>query len=135
MKIIKETSNFFKQQDKQKVLNYLSERNVKSDFFMDFFNSSDFGLLDNVFFVSEDEEYAVSHFLGSSETQMYDIWSVNKNLRFENTNKVAFAILVGDDAVFIDTKTGAVFLYLIQSDRGSIVKVSDTLDEFIKLLK
>ncbi len=134
MKIISETSNFFNQCDKQKVLKYLAERNVISAFLTDFFESSDFGLLDNAVFSVNGEEYAVSHFLSSSKIQGYDIWNVNKILNFENTENVAVAILVGDDVVVVNNKTKEVFLYFVQSGDGTMIKVANSLDDFIKLL-
>ena len=133
MEVQKETIALF-DQDKQYVMEYLKSRKLSNQELSKIIRNCPFGLLkDTSFFIGE-EEYGISHFLSKSEIVGYDIQKVNALLNTETLGIIAFAIVVGDDALCYDPKTNEVFLWMIQTGGGDRIPVSDDLTKFLKSL-
>ena len=133
MEIQKETINLF-DQDKEYVINYLKSRSVINQKLDDIINAYPFGLLeDTSFFVGEDE-FGISHFLAKSDIIGYDIMKVNNLLGTEALGIVAFAIIIGDDALCYDPKNNEVFLWMIQTGENERLHVSNDLTKFLSSL-
>lgn len=133
MKIREETCSLF-EQDKQYVLDYLRSRGMKNRKFSKMIRDQPFGLLENATFCIGSEEYEISHFLAKSDIDGYDIRKVNACLNTDTTENVIFAVVIGDDVLCYNTKTKAVFLWLVQTGDSSILSVSDNLTKFLKSL-
>lgn len=133
MEIQEETIALF-DQDKKYVMDYLKSRKVTNRELEKIIQKYPFGLLkDTSFFIGE-EEYGISHFLSKSDVIGYDIQKVNTLLGTEALGIVAFAIVVGDDVLCYDIKSEEVVLWMIQTDGGERLLVSDNLTMFLKSL-
>ena len=133
MEIQEETTSLF-EQDKKYVMDYLKSRKVTNRELGKIIQKHPFGLLkDTSFFIGE-EEYSISHFLSKSDIAGYDIQKVNALLGSEALGIVAFAIVVGDDALCYDIKNKEVILWMIQTGGGERLLVSDSLTKFLKSL-
>lgn len=133
MEIQEETIALF-DQDKNYVMDYLKSRKVTNLELEEIIQKHPFGLLkDTSFFIGE-EEYGITHFLSKSDIAGYDIQKVNTLLGTEALGIVAFAIVVGDDALCYDIKSKKVILWMIQTGGGERLLVSDNLSKFLKSL-
>ena len=133
MEIQEETIALF-DQDKKYVMDYLESRKVTNQELVRIILNQPFGLLkDTTFFIGE-EEYGITHFLAKSDIAGYDIQKVNTILGTEALGIVAFAIVVGDDALCYDIKSKEVILWMIQTGGGERLLVSDNLSKFLKSL-
>ena len=130
MKIKKGTENLF-EQDKEDVLSYLKERHLDNEKLIEVIRGYPFGLVENAKFLVNDEPYEITHFLSKSSTMGYDIRKVNELLGLQETDDVAIAVVLGDDALCCNVKTGNVFLWLVQTGDGKKVDVSDDLTAFL----
>lgn len=133
MEVQKETIALF-DQDKQYVVDYLKARKLNNQELSRIIQNCPFGLLKDTSFFVDNEEYSISHFLTKSDVVGYDIQKVNTLLHTEALGMVAFAIVVGDDVLCYDPKTEEVFLWMIQTDGGDRLHVSDDLTKFLKSL-
>ena len=133
MEVQKETIALFAQ-DKQYVMDYLKSRELSNRELNKIIQKYPFGLLKDTSFFVDDEEYGISHFLSKSDVVGYDIQKVNNLLHTKALGVVAFAIVIGDDALCYDTKTKDVFLWMIQTDGGDRLHVSDDLTKFLRSL-
>ena len=133
MEIQEETIALF-DQDKKYVLDYLKSRKVTNRELGKIIQKHPFGLLkDTSFFIGE-EKYGITHFLSKSDIVGYDIQKVNALLGTDALGIVAFAIVVGDDALCYDIKSKKVILWMIQTGEGKRLFVSDNLSKFLKSL-
>lgn len=133
MEIQEETIALF-DQDKKYVMDYLKSRKVTNRELGKIIQKQPFGLLkDTTFFIGE-KEFGITHFLSKSDIAGYDIQKVNTLLGTEALGIVAFAIVVGDDALCYDTKSKEVILWMIQTGGGERLLVSDNLSKFLKSL-
>ena len=133
MEIQEETIALF-DQDKKYVMDYLKSRKMTNRELGRIIQKQPFGLLkDTTFFVGK-EEYGITHFLSKSDIAGYDIQKVNTLLGTEALDIVAFAIVVGDDALCYDIKSKEVILWMIQTGGGERLFVSDNLSKFLKSL-
>ena len=133
MEIQEETIALF-DQDKKYVMDYLKSRKVTNRELGKIIKKQPFGLLkDTTFFIGK-EEYGITHFLSKSDIAGYDIQKVNTLLGTEALDIVAFAIVVGDDALCYDIKSKEVILWMIQTGGGERLFVSDNLSKFLKSL-
>ena len=121
-------------QDKQYVMDYLRARKLSNRELNRIIKKYPFGLLKETSFFIGEEEYGISHFLSKSDITGYDIQKVNSLLGTEALGIIAFAIVVGDDALCYDNKSKEVFLWLIQTGEGNRLRVSDNLTKFLKSL-
>ena len=133
MEIQEETMALF-DQDKQYVMDYLKSRKVANRELGKIIQKHPFGLLKETSFFIGEEEYGISHFLSKSDIAGYDIQKVNNLLGTEVLGIVAFAIVVGDDALCYDIKSKEVILWMIQNGGGERLHVSDNLTKFLKSL-
>lgn len=79
--------------------------------------------------------YSVQCFMGESQELGFDIEKSNDLLEQESIvpeHFVAVGLLQGDDVICIEKGTGFVYLLLIESGDGEIVKVADTIESFIR---
>ncbi len=90
-----------------------------------------FGLRTEALFCARGEPYEISHFLTVSEVQGYDIRKVNALFNLEGTDMIAVAMLVGDDLLCCDTKSGDSFVWLIQTGEGEKVETGYKLSDII----
>ena len=133
MKVQEETIALF-DQDKLYVIEYLQSRKITNKELFDIINKLPFGLLEETSFFVGNEEYGISHFLSKSDVVGYDIRKVNTLLGTESIGIVAFAIVIGDDALCYDIRSEEVFLWMIQTDSGNRLHVSDNLTMFLSSL-
>lgn len=133
MEIQEETIALF-DQDKQYVMDYLRSRKLTNRELNRIIKKYPFGLLKETSFFIGEEEYGISHFLSKSDITGYDIQKVNSLLGTEVLGIVAFAIVVGDDALCYDPKSKEVFMWLIQTGEGDRLRVSDNLTKFLRSL-
>ena len=133
MEIQEETMALF-DQDRQYVLDYLQSRKLTNRELSRIIKKYPFGLLKETSFFIGSEEYGISHFLSKSDIAGYDIQKVNALLGTEARGIIAFAIVIGDDALCYDTKSKEVFLWMIQTGGGNRLRVSDSLTKFLKSL-
>lgn len=133
MEIQKETMDLF-DQDKQYVLDYLKTRKLSNRELSRIIKKYPFGLLKETSFFIGAEEYGISHFLSKSDIAGYDIQKVNSLLGTEALGIVAFAIVIGDDALCYDIRNKEVFVWCIQTGEGNRLRVSDNLTKFLKSL-
>ncbi len=133
MDIQEETIALF-DQDKQYVMNYLQFRKLNNRELNKIIKKYPFGLLKETSFFIGSEEYGISHFLSKSDIAGYDIQKVNALLGTEALGIIAFAIVIGDDALCYDTKSKEIFLWMIQTGGGNRLHVSDDLTKFLKSL-
>lgn len=133
MDIQEETIALF-DQDKQYVMDYLQSRKLNNRELNKIIKKYPFGLLKETSFFIGSEEYGISHFLSKSDIAGYDIQKVNALLGTEARGIIAFAIVIGDDALCYDTKSKEVFLWMIQTGGGNRLRVSDSLTKFLKSL-
>lgn len=130
MKIKKGTESLF-EQDKEDVLTYLKERHLDNEKLKEVIRGYPFGLVENAKFLVNNEPYEITHFLSKSSTMGYDIRKVNELLGLQKTDDVVIAVVLGDDALCCNVKTGKVFLWLVQTGDGKKVDVSDDLTAFL----
>lgn len=133
MEIQEETMALF-DQDKQYVMDYLQFRKLTDQELSRIIKKYPFGLLKETSFFIGKEEYGISHFLSKSDIAGYDIQKVNALLGTEALGIVAFAIVIGDDALCYDIKSKEVFLWMVQTGEGNRLHVSDNLTKFLKSL-
>lgn len=133
MEIQEETMALF-DQDKQYVMDYLQSRKLTNRELSKIIKKYPFGLLKETSFYIGEEEYGISHFLSKSDVAGYDIQKVNTLLGTEALGVVAFAIVIGDDALCYDIKSKEVFLWMVQTGEGNRLHVSDNLTKFLKSL-
>ncbi len=133
MDIQEETIALF-DQDKQYVMNYLQFRKLNNRELNKIIKKYPFGLLKETSFFIGSEAYGISHFLSKSDIAGYDIQKVNALLGTEALGIIAFAIVIGDDALCYDTKSKEIFLWMIQTGGGNRLHVSDDLTKFLKSL-
>lgn len=133
MEVQKETIALF-DQDKQYVVDYLKSRKLNNSELNKIIQKCPFGLLKDTSFFVNNKEYGISHFLTKSDVVGYDIQKVNTLLHTEALGIIAFAIVVGDDALCYDPETNEVFLWMIQTGRGDRLHISDDLTKFLKSL-
>jgi hypothetical protein len=131
MRIREDTESLF-QQDKSYVLDYLKSRGVVNRELKKTIQEYPFGLIDEAEFDINGEKYSITHFLGCSQTMGYDIRKVNEALGTADIEIVVFALVLGDDALCYDLRTKEVFLWLIQTNGGERIFVSNNLTKFLK---
>ncbi len=133
MEIQEETTGLF-DQDKKYVLDYLKSRKVTNRELSKVIKKHPFGLLKDTSFLVGEEEYGISHFLSKSDVTGYDIQKVNTVLGTDALGIIAFAVVVGDDVLCYDIKNKKVFLWMVQTQGGDQLPVSDNLTKFLKAL-
>lgn len=133
MNIREDTESLFVQ-DKQYVLDYLRSRRFINRELNRIIRHYPFGLVTGASFVANKQRYSISHFLSCSQIMGYDIRKVNDFLDTEDSAIVAFALVLGDDALCYNTETKEVFLWRIQTSDGDQIFVSDNLTSFLKSL-
>lgn len=113
-------------------MSYLLSRGLDTNiiFFLESIKSTECSFIP---FTAKQEDYAVHHFLDESGKAGYDVEKTNKLLKTEGTDFVAVALVEGDDAICINTKSGHVVLWLIQSGNGEMIPVAKTFTDFIKM--
>lgn len=77
------------------------------------------------------EDYAIHHFLDCSQRAGYGIKKTNDQLNTIETDYVAVALVEGDDVICINVKDNSVYLWLIQSGNGEMIKVTDSFADFL----
>lgn len=89
----------------------------------------------NVFipFTVKRDDYAIHHFLDGSHRAGYGAKKTNDQLKTDDTDYVAVALVEGDDVVCINVKDGSVLLWLIQSSKGEMIKIADSFSDFLKI--
>lgn len=131
MKLQEDSTNYFVQ-DPEYVIEYLKSRGVDNEAFEKFLQGFTFGLLEDVCFSVDDEPFEITHLLGKSKIQGYDIVSANRNLGLSDGDNVAIALVVGDDVVCYNTVEKNVCICFIQNGEGEEVEINDSLEAFIK---
>ena len=131
MMIQKDSLSLF-EQDKKYVTDYLKSRNLNCKTLMEIIEKYPFGLLEEAEFSVGKEEYGITHFLSKSEISGYDIRKANAILHTDETDDVAFAVLIGDDVLCCNTGSGEVSVWLVQSGEGEKIHVTDDPDEFLR---
>lgn len=133
MKIREDTEKLF-EQDKEDVLSYLKERHLNNKELIEIIRGYPFGLLENAKFYVSNEPYEITHFLSKSSTIGYDIRKVNDLLGLQETDDIAIAVVLGDDALCCNVKTEKVYLWLVQTGDGKKVDVDESLTAFLDKL-
>jgi len=131
MNIREDTTSLFAQ-DKEYVLAYIQSRNFKNKELEKIITTYKFGLLDELPIFVDGEEYIISHFLSKSDIAGYDIQKVNLMLQTDSTSDLVFALVLGDDVLVCDIKTGAVYLWRIQTGDGDRILIAESLTKFLK---
>ena len=133
MRIQKESEKFF-DQDVKYVIDYLKSRKLNNRELNRIIKDYPFGLLVGTAFISENEEYEISHFLTKSEITGYDIKKVNNLLKTEKSSLIVFAVVLGDDVLCYDVDDKKVYLWFVQTGDGKKIMVSNSLTKFLKAL-
>ena len=79
------------------------------------------------------EDYAIHHFLDGSHRSGYGVKKTNDQLKTDETDYVAVALVEGDDVICINVQDGSVHLWLIQSGDGEMIKVTDSFSDFLSI--
>lgn len=133
MKVREDTEELFVQ-DKEYVMEYLKARGVDGLGFEKIYESMNFGLLEDSKFMVGTEPYEISHFLSKSDISGYDIRKLNVLMNLEETESVAFALVLGDDVLCYDKDTAEVYLWLVQTDEGRKITAFKSVEEFLNKL-
>lgn len=133
MKVREDTEELFVQ-DKEYVMEYLKARGVDGLGFEKIYESMNFGLLEDSKFMVGTEPYEISHFLSKSDIPGYDIRKLNVLMNLEETESVAFALVLGDDVLCYDKDTAEVYLWLVQTDEGRKITAFKSVEEFLNKL-
>ncbi len=133
MKIREETIALFNQ-DKDFVIDYFKSRKLNNEKLFALIRKYSFGLLEDAKFTAAGEPYEITHFLTKSDVMGYDVSKVNDVLGLRGTDEVAFAVVLGDDVLCCNAKTGKVYIWLIQSGDREKIGVDDSLTTFLEKL-
>lgn len=133
-------------QDKEYVLSYLKSKGVKEEFYFDLIKNNDFGYLeDNIMIIDTDELYGGEFRLEAFFTYApgdYDIRECNKylekaakELKMEYGPGIAIASMAGGDTVCLNTDTGEVYLWLLETGVWEKIHAANSVKEFVEMIK
>lgn len=130
--IIREDTITYFEQDKPYVQDYLKSRGLKNRELFSIISNYPFALLEDARFVVEENEYEITHFLSKSDIAGYDIKKVNELFKLDLTEKIAIAVVAGDDLLCYNTKKRNVYLWKIQTGDSEEIVIPDSLTKFLK---
>lgn len=84
-------------------------------------------------FSADGFDYAIHHFLDSSDIPGYGVFQTNAILGLEGTEQFAIALVEGDDVICLDKKDGSVNLWLIQTGNGERIRIAPSFRAFLAL--
>lgn len=128
-----DTKELFRKKIPQKYLEYLKERKVVSEEYLDSLKNGIFGILEeNVLFI-ENKPFCVECFLGASNDDVYDIIRSNELFELEPQKGTAFAVLYGDDFLYFKPDDTKVY-YFNRIDNTSVC-IAESYNSLIGLIK
>ena len=126
------------QQNKGKVFNYLANRGVDNQNYLEIIKNYPFGLLaDNIFYIGEmvsGYEYTLEYFFSDIATICPDIETVNKNLQTDSGDILSIANVYGEDIICMNIKTGEILLWELESGNGDMIHIAKDIKEFIAMI-
>lgn len=131
MRIQEESESLF-EQNKEYVIEYLTARGVKNRQLLGIYLKHPFGLLEDANLNIKGETYTISHFLSKSDIMGYDIRKVNELLKLNSTDRVAFAVVLGDDILCYNIKSRKVYLWRVQTGDSEEIASSESLTKILK---
>lgn len=131
MQIQKESESLFTQ-DKEYVIEYLTSRGIKNRQLINYYSKYPFGLLEDAAVNIGGTKHSISHFLSKSDVIGYDIKKVNHLLQLDGTDRIAFAVVLGDDVICYNIKKRKVYLWRVQTGDADEIATSDSLSKIIK---
>lgn len=134
MKLIENSTEYF-EQNPDYVIEYMKSRGVNNQAFNEFISQYEFGLLEGVKFIADDEPFEITHLLGKSKIAGYDIVSANRNLGTLEGPDIIIALVMGDDAICYNTDDENVSICFIQNGEGEKIEIDKNLEDFIKRFK
>lgn len=78
-------------------------------------------------------EYAVSHLLDTSDKKGYGLIPTNDVLNTKTGKWMAIGLIEGDDIICMDTQSGKIALWMIQTGDGEYLEVADSFKSFIEM--
>ena len=128
-----ETKMYFNDSIQEKYFDYLKERNVISEEYVQSLRNGQYGMLEENILLINKEEYVVSYILGSGKESIYDLIRVNQFYDLAPEVGTAFAILLGDDFLFFKPNDKRV--YFFYRDTEKITEVATDYEAFLKQIK
>lgn len=125
------TKKFFDEAIQEKHLEFLKERNVISEQYVQALKDGTFGMLEDNTIIINGEEYVVTYILGSSKESIYDLIRVNQFYDIPAEEGTAFAILLGDDYLFFKPNDEKV--YFFYRDTEEVTEVAEDFNSFMNL--
>ena len=133
MKInVEKTKKYFNDSIQEKYLDFLKERNIISERYIQALKSGNYGILEDNTILINDEEYIVTYILGSSTESIYDLIRVNQFYDLRSEEGTVFAILLGDDFLFFKPNDEKV--YFFYRDTEEVTIVAEDYDSFLDLI-
>lgn len=117
----------------QKLIQYLDSRGVQDGAYRDLVQTGGEEKLQFEIVCADDFEYQVSHFFNESGKKGYGLIPTNELLKTHTGPMMAIGAIEGDDVICMDLRSGAVYLWMIQTGEGEYMKAADSFSEFLHL--
>lgn len=133
---LEKTKKYFQKNGKDKlIINFLLQKGVTSQEYIDFFKINGGGFLQYNTLLINGEEFTIDTFLGSSNEAIYDLIKTNKMMNLDNSKLIAIATCVGDDLICLKPHDqGVYYCQLDDIDGNNLVKLAEDFNSFLKLV-
>ena len=135
-------------QNKEYVLSFLESKGVKDKYYLNLIRENDFGCLEpNTIYLNSHDmnsgDYQIEAFL-TCASDYNDIVETNENLEWtakdigaesECDRGIAIAAVAGDGVLWLDIKTGKVYLWLVGTGNFEKVYFAPSVKKLVKMIR
>ena len=115
----------------KKLISYLNQRGVTDNDYLEFVTNIDKTVIEIEPCELNNFEFMVSHFLNDSDSPGYGLIATNQILQTDRGEWLAIALIEGDDVVCMNTHTGAIHIWMVQTGDSEYIEVAKSFKRFI----